>query len=92
MSSALIALIGLGAPELLIILVVGVLLFGKNLPDMGRHLGKGLVEFKKGMRGIEDHIDSATPAASHAAASEPLRPPQRVGALNPVAAETSPQV
>jgi len=55
-----------GAPgpmEMMIILVIAVLLFGKRLPEVGRSLGKGLVEFKKGVRGIEDEIESASSAA-----------------------------
>ena len=49
-----------GPPEMLIILAIAVLLFGKRLPEVGRSLGKGIVEFKKGIHGIEDEIDSAT--------------------------------
>ena len=49
-----------GPPEMLIILVIAVLLFGKRLPEVGRSLGKGIVEFKKGIHGIEEEISSAT--------------------------------
>ncbi len=45
-------------PHLLILLVIGILLFGKRLPEVGRSLGKGIVEFKKGLKGLEDDIDS----------------------------------
>lgn len=51
---------GVGPQEMMIIGVVAVLLFGKRLPEVGRSLGKGLVEFKKGLHGIEDEIKSAT--------------------------------
>jgi sec-independent protein translocase protein TatA len=37
-----------------------VLLFGKRLPEVGRSLGKGLVEFKKGIRGIEDDLNTSS--------------------------------
>lgn len=63
------ALIGflpnLGFPEMAVILGLGVLLFGRNLPSVGRSLGKSIVEFKKGLRGIEEEIDDSTnrPAA-----------------------------
>ncbi len=47
----------LGPMELAIIAIVGILLFGKRLPEVGRSLGKGIIEFKKGLRGIEDDIN-----------------------------------
>ncbi|MBK7406431.1 MAG: twin-arginine translocase TatA/TatE family subunit [Phycisphaerales bacterium] len=46
-----------GNSELLIILAIGLLLFGKRLPEVGRSLGKGIVEFKRGLKGIEEEID-----------------------------------
>ncbi|MBX3405065.1 MAG: twin-arginine translocase TatA/TatE family subunit [Phycisphaeraceae bacterium] len=51
---------GLGTWELLILLALGLLLFGRRLPEVGRSLGKGIVEFKKGIRGIEDEVDQGT--------------------------------
>ncbi len=57
----ILALIGpLGPMELVIIGVVGLLIFGNRLPQVGRSLGKGIVEFKKGLKGVEDEIDKAT--------------------------------
>ena len=49
-----------GLPELLIVALIALLLFGKRLPEVARSLGKGIVEFKKGVRGIEEEVDSAT--------------------------------
>src|ERR1700722_17773324 len=46
----------LGPENLLAIAVVGLLLFGKRLPEVGRSLGKGIVEFKKGLAGIEEEV------------------------------------
>ena len=44
----------LGLPELLVILIVALLVFGAaRLPEIGRSLGKALHEFKKGMQGDE---------------------------------------
>ncbi len=51
---------GVGPQEMIIIGVIAVLLFGKRLPEVGKSLGKGLVEFKKGLRGIEDDINVAS--------------------------------
>jgi sec-independent protein translocase protein TatA len=42
--------------------IAAVLLFGRRLPEVGRSIGKGIVEFKKGLQGIEDDIDTASTA------------------------------
>jgi sec-independent protein translocase protein TatA len=49
----------IGIPEFIVIAVVGLLVFGNRLPEVGRSLGKGIVEFKKGLRGVQDEIDEA---------------------------------
>lgn len=42
----------LGLPELVVILVIGLLVFGPSrLPDMGRSLGRALREFREAIRG-----------------------------------------
>lgn len=43
--------------HLLIVLIIVLLLFGNRLPSVMRSLGRGMVEFKKGMEGIEDDTD-----------------------------------
>jgi sec-independent protein translocase protein TatA len=54
---------GIGVPELLILLVVILLVFGpKRLPEMGRSLGRGMREFKDSISGKEE---DETPAQSH---------------------------
>jgi sec-independent protein translocase protein TatA len=48
------------APEnWLIIGLFALLLFGKRLPEVGRSLGKGIIEFKKGLAGIEEDVTQA---------------------------------
>lgn len=47
----------LGLPEMLVVMGVAVLLFGKRLPEVGRSLGKGIIEFKKGLNGLGDELD-----------------------------------
>jgi len=64
------AFIGMPGPmEMIIILGIGVLLFGKRLPEVGRSLGKGIMEFKKGVQGIEDEIHSVTSTATTTSSS-----------------------
>ena len=48
--------------EWIIIAAFGLLLFGKRLPEVGRSLGKGIVEFKKGLKGVEDDVVDETPS------------------------------
>ena len=50
----------IGGPELMVFCVIGLLLFGKRLPEVARSLGKGIVEFKKGVKGIEEEIHQST--------------------------------
>ena len=45
--------------ELLIILGLALLLFGNRLPSVARSFGKSIVEFKKGVQGIEEDVDEA---------------------------------
>jgi sec-independent protein translocase protein TatA len=54
----MIAMFGIGPQEMIIVGIVAVLLFGKRLPEVARSLGKGVVEFKKGVAGIEDDLRS----------------------------------
>jgi TatA/E family protein of Tat protein translocase len=56
---------GISIWELLILLVVLLLIFGaKRLPEMGRSLGKGMREFKEGVTGVEQAVDTTTPTTT----------------------------
>ena len=52
----LVAMFGIGPQEMIIVGVIAVLLFGKRLPEVARSLGKGVIEFKKGVQGIEEDL------------------------------------
>ena len=47
-----------GWQEIVILLVLGVLIFGKRLPEVGRNFGRSIVEFKKGLKGVGDEIEA----------------------------------
>jgi sec-independent protein translocase protein TatA len=75
---------GLGMQEMLVLLLLGVLLFGRKLPDIGRSLGKTVIEFKKGINGMEDEINTTNNGARASIEPEPVKPPQRVTPSAPV--------
>ena len=53
----------IGFPELLLLAVVALLVFGpKRLPEMGRSLGKGMREFKDSVTGKDLDDTPAQPA------------------------------
>jgi sec-independent protein translocase protein TatA len=60
-----VALVNLGAPELLIVLLVILVLFGgSKLPKLARSLGQAQNEFKQGIKdGGESDDDDAAPKA-----------------------------
>lgn len=69
----------LGMPEILIILVIILLLFGHRLPGVGRALGRSVNEFKGGLR--ESQEAPKDPAATPPASSAPdKQEPPKTGA------------
>jgi len=53
-------LFNLGAPEIILILLVILVLFGaRKIPEMMQGLGKGIKEFKKATKDIESEITNA---------------------------------
>ena len=50
---------GIGLPEILIILVIALIVFGpRKLPDLAKSLGKGLAEFKKASDELKSSIET----------------------------------
>lgn len=59
-TSTLFAFFGMpGHMEMIVIALIALLLFGNRLPSVMRSMGKGITEFKKGVNGIEDDVNSA---------------------------------
>ncbi len=70
---------GIGMPELILILIIGLVVFGPGkLPEVGRAVGKSLNEFKKATSGItgSDEQVNVTKAEtkSEPVKSEPTKP------------------
>ena len=58
---------GFGPMELAIVAGIVLLLFGGRLPGAMRNLGRSVVEFKKGVKDIEDHSEAGAKSADKAA-------------------------
>ncbi len=64
----------LGFPEIMIILVVALLVFGpKKLPDLGRSLGNGIREFRKGTQGLKEELEGSMRDAPPAAGASTVQ-------------------
>jgi len=63
----------LGPQELLILFLIVLLVFGaKRIPEIARSFGKGISEFKKGMREVE------TEFSANASDNKPAERPEEV--------------
>ena len=68
----MLALLGLGGGEIVLILAVVLLLFGaKKLPELARGLGQGIREFKKASNEVTDEINRAMD-------EQPAPPPKKL--------------
>lgn len=68
---------GIGTSEMLIVGVIALLLFGKNLPGVARNLGKSMAELKKGLSGFQEEFRNATREAERSVAYSTPAPAPR---------------
>lgn len=89
------AMFGLGGPELMLILVVVLILFGaKKIPDFAKGLGQGIKEFRKASHEVQEEIERAgreieTPPPAPAAPA-PTPAPAPVAEQSPDPASDNP--
>jgi sec-independent protein translocase protein TatA len=78
--------LALGMPmgaEWIVIAALGLLIFGKRLPEVGKSLGKGIVEFKKGLKGVQDEVTMVDDDIDAQAATRRLPDPAVAEAVKP---------
>ena len=78
----------LGAPEIILVLVILLLFFGRRLPEVARSLGKSVNEFKRGMNDVQESI--AAPPPVPAAPAAPVAPVPTALSAPPSAPENPP--
>ena len=61
----------IGPQEMFILFLIIILLFGaKRIPEIGRSIGKGIQEFKKGMRDVETELNVTDKPATREGSDE----------------------
>ncbi|RDI96503.1 twin-arginine translocase TatA/TatE family subunit [Meiothermus sp. QL-1] len=66
----------LGMPEILIILLIALLLFGpRKLPELGRSLGQSIREFQRGVRNVREEFEKAADVKEFKEIKEELSKP-----------------
>lgn len=83
----------IGMSELLVIFGIALLLFGNRLPQVGKAIGEGIRDFKRGIRDNDaDKTDNLTPAAptpGHGPAQAINQPAQNLTNGLPTSQQTS---
>ena len=68
---------GIGLPEFILILIVGLIVFGPSkLPELGRAVGKGMREFRKASNALQAAINAPDEPVARPSASAAARAPE----------------
>ncbi len=79
----------IGIPEMLILLVVALIVFGpRKLPELGRSLGKSLQEFKRASNDLRSTLDDEIRSEEHRAVPPAPVPTDPAALPSPAAPET----
>ncbi len=71
---------GLGIPELIVIFVIALVVFGpKKLPDLGKSIGRAMAEFKKAQQEFQDSVQAEMKEVQKTANLEELK---KMGSLD----------
>lgn len=95
----------IGFQEMLVILFIGLLMFGSRLPNVGRQIGRSVAQFKRGLsdmkeemrdiehdvdRRVDDELKRREPERAHAADVNVTDVPPATDAAAPAASESAP--
>lgn len=67
---------GLSAWHWLVVLIVALLLFGNRLPEVARSMGKAVMEFKRGLRDMQDGMNTTDDEPADGPPPRKLRSPE----------------
>jgi sec-independent protein translocase protein TatA len=64
----------IGTPEIIVILILALLLYGKRLPEISRAVGKGYAEFRKNLDSVKKDLEEQTKEISSSASAQSPNP------------------